>query len=151
MNIRNVYIKPIIRQGFLTALAGSMLFLGGCSATSSSVRAVQGPVTHSMSESTQVSETSAVESYSKVTICNRELQALKGINAAEYSRYHREMNHLVASGQRYMNVKDEISSDINDIMTPRYQFGMASLCWKIRNALSESLLSEASIPQERKP
>ena len=40
-------------------------------------------------------------------------------------------------------------TNINDIMTPRYQYGMASLCWRIRNALSQSLMAQADIPQER--
>jgi hypothetical protein len=88
---------------------------------------------------------------SKVAQCNNELAALKVVNAASYGRYRTEMNHLVASGKRYMNVQGGISNDINDIMMPRYQFGMASLCWRIRNALSQSLMKQADIPQGREP
>lgn len=151
MKMGNVYIKPILRRGGLVALAGSMLLLGGCSSKPSSVRAAHKPITPPVSATAQVATSSAVESDSKVRLCNKELQALKGINAAEYSRYRREMDHLVVSGQRYMNIQGEISNDINDILAPRYQFGMADLCWKIRNALSQSLLTEANITQERKP
>ncbi|HCV65743.1 MAG TPA: hypothetical protein DGZ94_10840 [Serratia sp.] len=90
-----------------------------------------------------------MEKDSKVTQCNNELAALKTVNAAQYARYRSEMDHLVASGRRYMEVKTGISNDINDIMTPRYQYGMARLCWGIRNALSQSLMAQADIPQGR--
>jgi hypothetical protein len=151
MNAGRLRIKPTFRLGIQAVLMSSIVVITGCSSMSPKVRPSPKGATPAVSVNMQMPSSPASEGGSKVTQCNNELLALKTINTAEYSRYHREMTQLVTSGQRYMNVKGEISSDINDIMTPRYQFGMANLCWKIRNALSQSLLTEVDIPQELKP
>lgn len=79
---------------------------------------------------------------SKVTQCKNELLALQKISPSIYPRYRATMDKLIASGQRYMAVQGGLSSDIHDILQPRYQFGMANLCWRIRNELSHALIEQ---------
>lgn len=151
MKAGSLRTKPLLRRSGLAAAIGSMLVVAGCSSTPPATPLKAKSAIPPVTVSAQVPTELATEGESKVSQCNKELQALKTINGAESARYQREMDHLVASGQQYMNVKAGISSDINDIMTPRYQFAVANLCWKIRNALSQSLLKQADMPQGSKP
>lgn len=140
-------------------MIGAVVVLGGCTTSPESRLRPQGTpgvaatpmkVTAIAAKPVAVAEAPPPpEKDSKVAQCNNELAALKTVNAPHYARYRSEMDHLVASGRRYMDVQAGISNDINDIMTPRYQYGMASLCWRIRNALSQSLMAQADIPQGR--
>lgn len=140
-------------------MIGAVVVLGGCTTSpesrlrpqgTSGIVAVPTTVTAIADKPAVVAEAPPPpEKDSKVAQCNNELAALKTVNAPHYARYRSEMDHLVASGRRYMDVQAGISNDINDIMTPRYQYGMASLCWRIRNALSQSLMAQADIPQGR--
>lgn len=156
----NAYFRSgALRRSVMMGMVGSFLLLGGCSTSPESrlrpqdapnIAAVPMKVTAIAATSNATPEVPpALEKDSKVTQCNNELAALKTVNAAQYARYRSEMDHLVASGRRYMAVQTGISNDINDIMTPRYQYGMARLCWGIRNALSQSLMAQADIPQGR--
>ncbi|TFZ49506.1 hypothetical protein E5C26_15830 [Serratia proteamaculans] len=156
----NAYFRSgALRRSVMMGMVGGFLLLGGCTTSPEARLRPQGtgnmaatpmkvtPVAAKPAAEPQAPQ--AVEKDSKVTQCNNELAALKTVNAAHYGRYRSEMDHLVASGRRYMDVQAGISNDINDIMTPRYQYGMASLCWRIRNALSQSLMAQADIPQGR--
>ncbi|MFS7159988.1 hypothetical protein AB6825_06945 [Serratia proteamaculans] len=156
----NAYFRSgALRRSVMMGMVGSFLLLGGCTTSPESrlrpqdapnIAAVPMKVTAIAATSNATPEVPpALEKDSKVTQCNNELGALKTVNAAQYARYRSEMDHLVASGRRYMAVQTGISNDINDIMTPRYQYGMARLCWGIRNALSQSLMAQADIPQGR--
>ncbi len=80
----------------------------------------------------------------KVGQCNSELAALQKVNPRGYARYRAAIDKLIASGRQYMAVQGTISQDINDILQPRYQFGMANLCWQIRSSLSASLLESVN-------
>ncbi|MFS7243193.1 hypothetical protein AB6849_23090 [Serratia proteamaculans] len=148
----NTYAIPdALRRGLLMLVAG--LLLTGCaSEPGARLRAPEGITTAAvpMKVTTIIPDSApSAGKDNKITQCNNELTALKAVNAAHYARYRSEMDHLVATGRRYMDVKAGISNDINDIMAPRYQYGMASLCWRIRNALSQSLMAQADIPQGR--
>ncbi|CAI0734954.1 hypothetical protein [Serratia quinivorans] len=153
------FMSGALRRSLMMGMVGSFLLLGGCTASpeprlppqdAASIAAAPMNVTPIAASPNATPETpAAMEKDSKVAQCNNELAALKTVNAAHYARYRSEMDHLVASGRRYMEVKTGISNDINDIMTPRYQYGMARLCWGIRNALSQSLMAQADIPQGR--
>ncbi len=155
----NAYFTPgALRRGLTMGMVSGFLILGGCSSWSesplrpqSAVNAKEAPVKAIAIDPNlnKAPEVPLVDKDNKVTQCNNELAALKTVNAAHFARYRSEMDRLVASGRRYIEVKVGISNDINDIMTPRYQYAMASLCWRIRNALSQSLMAQADIPQER--
>lgn len=152
------FTSGALRRGLTMGMVSGFLILGGCSSLPESPRRSQNAInakevpvkaTAIAPNLNQVPEAPAADKDNKVTQCNNELMALKTVNAAHFARYRSEMDRLVASGSRYIAVKAGISNDINDIMTPRYQYGMASLCWRIRNALSQSLMAQADIPQER--
>lgn len=80
----------------------------------------------------------------KIEQCNSDLAALQKVDPEGYSRYRTAMDQLVSTGRRYMAIQETISQDINDLLQPRYQFGMANLCWQIRNSLSNSLLDSVN-------
>jgi hypothetical protein len=157
----NAYFRSgALRRSVMMGMVSGFLLLGGCTTSPESRLRPQGAPGIASATPMKVTTIAAKpaltpeappppEKDSKVAQCNNELAALKTVNAAHYARYRSEMDHLVASGRRYMDVQAGISNDINDIMTPRYQYGMASLCWRIRNALSQSLMSQADIPQGR--
>jgi hypothetical protein len=148
-----------LRRSVVMAMVSSFVLLGGCTTSPESRLRPQGAPGMAVlpMKVTAIAAKPALapqappttEKDSKIAQCNNELAALKTVNTAHYARYRSEMDHLVASGRRYMDVQAGISNDINDIMTPRYQYGMASLCWRIRNALSQSLMAQADIPQGR--
>lgn len=78
----------------------------------------------------------------KLAQCTHELSALKTFNQAKWEQYQREFDRITRTSSAYLGVAASISGDINDLVRPRYQYALTSLCWHIRNDLSASLINQ---------
>lgn len=80
----------------------------------------------------------------KISQCTRELTALKSLNNASYVRYQRQFEQLTRASVAYLDVAGGIDSDINDLVRPKYQYALSSLCWHIKNELSTALIKQVN-------
>ncbi|MCT8353513.1 MULTISPECIES: hypothetical protein [Photorhabdus] len=78
----------------------------------------------------------------KLAQCTRELEALKQFNGAKYTRYKAEFDRIARTGSQYLAVANGISQDINDLVRPKYQYALTSLCYRIKNDLSLALINQ---------
>lgn len=79
---------------------------------------------------------------SKLSQCTRELEALKHFAKSKYTLYQVEFARITSSSAAYLDVARGISSDINDLVRPRYQYALTSLCYRIKNDLSTALINQ---------
>ncbi len=77
--------------------------------------------------------------------CTHELEALKTYSPAQYKQEHREFIQLTQRSAKYLEVSADISSDINQLVRPKYQFALASLCYRIRNDLTLALINQVKM------
>ncbi|HEM8838469.1 TPA: hypothetical protein U2R15_004179 [Klebsiella aerogenes] len=82
---------------------------------------------------------------SRLEQCTRELDALKQFNNTKYTSYKAELDRITRTGAQYLQVAGGISQDINDLVQPRYQYALTSLCQRVRADLSASLINQVSI------
>ncbi|OKB66582.1 hypothetical protein BHU62_11985 [Serratia marcescens] len=81
---------------------------------------------------------------SRLAQCTRELDALRRFSASKYTRYKTEFDRLTRTGSQYLAVAGGISKDINDLVQPKYQYALTSLCYRIRGDLSAALLNQVN-------
>ncbi|PKH23918.1 hypothetical protein CIG19_10320 [Enterobacterales bacterium CwR94] len=63
---------------------------------------------------------------------------------ASYDKYLAEFQRVGAQTNKYLQVKDAIGADIVDLVTPRYQFQIRELCFRIKNRLSQLIINAAA-------
>ncbi|MGM8398349.1 hypothetical protein [Enterobacter hormaechei] len=80
---------------------------------------------------------------SHLTQCKRDLESLHRISPFDYDRYRNEYDALMRSSAGFMAVSGDISDEVNDLARPRFQFALVNLCYRIKNALAKSLISQA--------
>ncbi|WP_166296173.1 hypothetical protein [Photorhabdus tasmaniensis] len=85
---------------------------------------------------------SADNNSGKLAQCTRELEALKQFSGAKYTRYKAEFDRIARTGSQYLAVANGISEDINDLVRPKYQYALTSLCYRIKNDLSLALINQ---------
>ncbi|OMQ22963.1 hypothetical protein [Serratia oryzae] len=72
--------------------------------------------------------------------CMKELNALQQVNQAMYQSRSLELNHIVSEAKLYMRVRDNVSTDIHQIMDAAYQFRISKTCNQIRTDLTKALV-----------
>ncbi len=77
--------------------------------------------------------------------CSHELEALKTYNPDRYKQYQQAFTQLSQSSAAYLAVSHDIGSDINNLVRPKYQFALASLCYRIRADLSTALINQVKV------
>lgn len=75
--------------------------------------------------------------------CNRDLESLHRISPSGYARYRDEYDALMRSSASFMAVSGDISDEVSDLARPRFQFALVNLCYRIKNALAQTLISQA--------
>lgn len=75
--------------------------------------------------------------------CKRDLESLRRISPSEYARYRDEYDALMSSSASFMAVSGDISDEVSDLARPRFQFALVNLCYRIKNALAQTLISQA--------
>ncbi|HEM8838358.1 TPA: hypothetical protein U2R15_004062 [Klebsiella aerogenes] len=141
---------PLWRH-LVTGMLVAVPLLSGCapkitSQVTPAESRVSQPVTREeTAEGEEHAEKSDVQDSSRLAQCTRELNALKEFDTDKYNRYKSELEHLTASGARYLAVSGNISKDINDLVQPRYQYALTSLCQRIKADLSSALINQVKI------
>ena len=51
-----------------------------------------------------------------------------------------EFQKIGAQTNKYLQIKDSIGADINDLVMPRYQFQIRELCFRIKTRLSQLII-----------
>ncbi|MGY2297169.1 hypothetical protein ACW9H7_17000 [Pseudomonas yamanorum] len=75
--------------------------------------------------------------------CRKEMEVLKVYNKASYNKYNAEYQVIANKTSKYMGVKDSISSDINDMVMPAYQFQIREFCFRVKTRLTELVIRQA--------
>ncbi|RMT64877.1 hypothetical protein ALP29_201868 [Pseudomonas syringae pv. avii] len=78
----------------------------------------------------------------RVQQCRRELDTLKLYNKASYDKYEAEFQVIASKTNKYVQVKDSISPDINDMVMPGYQFQIREFCFRVKTRLSQLVVRQ---------
>ena len=81
---------------------------------------------------------------SSVQQCRKELDAMRLYSQSSYDSYQAEFQKIGAQTSKYLQIKDSIGADINDLVMPRYQFQIRELCFRIKTRLSQLIIRQAS-------
>ena len=79
----------------------------------------------------------------RVQQCRREMDTIKLYNKASYDKYEAEFQVIASKINKYMQVKDSISPDINDMVMPGYQFQIREFCFRVKTRLSQLVVRQA--------
>lgn len=83
------------------------------------------------------------QGFSHLVQCKRDLESLHRISPAAYERYRNEYDSLMRSSTSFIAVSGDLSDDISSLARPRFQFALVDLCYRIKNAVAQELLSQA--------
>ncbi|KTC63768.1 hypothetical protein AO262_31975 [Pseudomonas fluorescens ABAC62] len=75
--------------------------------------------------------------------CRKELDVLKVYSKASYNKYEAEYQIIASKTGKYMEIKDSISPDINEMVMPAYQFQIREFCFRVKNRLTELVVRQA--------
>ena len=97
------------------------------------------------SDSTQPAAAPAMsdDRASNIQQCRKELDAMRLYSQASYDSYQAEFQKIGAQTNKYLQIKDTIGADINDLVMPRYQVQIRELCFRIKTRLSQLIIRQA--------
>lgn len=75
--------------------------------------------------------------------CNRDLESLHTVNQTAYRLYQKEYDELMNSSANFLSVKDDVSPEVAELARPRFQFALVNLCYRIKDALAQTLINQA--------
>jgi hypothetical protein len=99
------------------------------------------PVTPQFAPSAPVQSAESL-SANRVQECKKELAALKAFNPRSFEKYQAEYDTISRETQKYIKYREELGDDINYLVMPKYQFAIRNVCFRIKNDLSTSILSQ---------
>lgn len=79
----------------------------------------------------------------RIQECRKELDAMQSYSKASYDAYLAEFQKVGAQTNKYLQIKGGISSDINDLAMPRYQFQIRELCFRIKTRLTQLIIRQS--------
>lgn len=133
----------------ILAIAAAAWVLGGCAPRPASLVSTRPAVETARPVTTPATRAATPDpteqDASRLARCTRELEALKQFNPTRYAGYHRELEQITRTGAQYLAVSAGISQDINDLVQPRYQYALTSLCQRVRADLSAALINQVAI------
>ncbi|MGV3345238.1 hypothetical protein ACGVWS_05640 [Enterobacteriaceae bacterium LUAb1] len=80
----------------------------------------------------------------RVQQCRKELEAMRLYSQETYNEYLDAFQQVGATTNRYFQVKDALDNELIDLLTPRYQFQIRELCYRIKNRLSQLIIQAAT-------
>lgn len=89
------------------------------------------------------SENASKNDISHLTQCNRDLESLHTVNKREYDHYQIEYDNLMKNSASFLTVKDDVSPEVAALARPRFQFALVNLCYRIKDALAQTLINQA--------
>lgn len=72
--------------------------------------------------------------------CMKELNALQQVSPRLYQTRSTELNDIVSQAKLYMRIRDNVSTEIHQIMDAAYQFRIAKTCNRISTDLTNALI-----------
>lgn len=75
--------------------------------------------------------------------CNRDLESLRTVSMTAYRRYTAEYDALMKSSAGFMAVRDDVSPEVAELARPKFQFALVNLCYRIKDALAQTLINQA--------
>ena len=125
--------KNLFRHSFLLCLLGSSLSLSGCEAP-------KRPVTAAPVASEQAQEQSrAARETEQLALCQKELEALKPLDAKQQQIFQQEFSRLMSGAAQYASVRPHASSSTQETVDALYRYKVKRLCANISQALLSSL------------
>ncbi|MBH3008170.1 hypothetical protein I6I46_19575 [Serratia ureilytica] len=123
----------VFRHSVLLCLLGGSLLLSGCQATKRPTVAAT-PVP----EPTQEQSLAAREA-EELALCQKELEALKPVDARQYQIYQQEFSRLMSGAAQYANVRTQANSGTREAVDALYRYRGKRLCANIGQALLTGL------------
>lgn len=80
---------------------------------------------------------------SHLSQCNRDLESLRTVDAGQYRRLQTQYDTLMKSSESFLTVKDDVSPEVAALARPRFQFALVNLCYRIKDALAQTLIRQA--------
>ncbi|MBM7016675.1 hypothetical protein JTL32_20210 [Enterobacter cloacae] len=65
------------------------------------------------------------------------------MDAGQYHRFQTEYDALVKHSENFLTVKDDVSPEVAALVRPRFQFALVNLCYRIKDALAQTLIRQA--------
>jgi hypothetical protein len=118
----------------------ALVLLTGCVAKKAPTPVAE-PVTPGVAP--QPAPVIVADSSSRTLQCRRELEALQGYNPAKYRQYNAEFERTAGNLKKYLEIKNGIGSEVNDLAMPKYQFAIRDICFRIKNELATSIIHKA--------
>lgn len=118
------------RSAVLCLLSGSLL-LGGCEAR-------KRPTAQATAEPTQEQSLAAREA-EQLAQCQKELEALKPVDARQHQTYQQEFSRLMSGAAQYAGVRTQANSDTQETVDALYRYKVRRLCADISQALLTGL------------
>ncbi|ELY5941249.1 hypothetical protein SNN83_004411 [Cronobacter malonaticus] len=82
-------------------------------------------------------------SLSHLSQCNRDLESLRTVDAGQYRQYQSQYDSLMKTSAGFLSVKDDVSPEVAALARPRFQFALVNLCYRIKDALAQTLIRQA--------
>jgi hypothetical protein len=73
--------------------------------------------------------------------CRKELDALQMYSATKHQQLSAEFNRTAGQLKKYLEVKNNIGMDVNDLAMPKYQFAIRDVCFRIKTQLATSIVT----------
>ncbi|MTD25950.1 hypothetical protein [Erwinia sorbitola] len=90
-----------------------------------------------------VSQPQAQTSFdARVSQCRKELQVMQSYNVSVYQQYNQRFERANGQMEKYLEIRDKVGSDIDDIATPKYQYNVRRVCEEIRSSLMQLIIKE---------
>lgn len=118
------------RSAVLCLLGGSLL-LGGCEAR-------KRPTAQAATEPTQEQSLAAREA-EQLAQCQKELEALKPVDARQHQTYQQAFSRLMSGAVQYAGVRPHANSGTQETVDALYRYKVRRLCADISQALLTGL------------
>lgn len=129
------------------AIATLCVLLAGCQTAKTKPTTAAGvpvsapaPVTPSATVTQPTQPMASVGTDDIMYPCMKELNALQQVSPRLYQTRSTELNDIVAQAKLYMRIRDNVSTEIHQIMDAAYQFRIAKTCNRINTDLTNALI-----------
>ncbi|WP_455815706.1 hypothetical protein [Pseudomonas graminis] len=79
---------------------------------------------------------------SRVVQCRKELQVMQAYNVTVFEQYNQRFLRVNGQLEKYLEIRDKVGSEIDDIATPKYQYNVRRVCEEIRSTLMQLIIKE---------
>lgn len=116
------------RTPLLLCLMGGVLLLGGCEGSKRASPAAKQAVAQ------ESDKTEAQKEAERLAQCQKELEALKGINPEQHKAYRQEFDRLMSGAAQYAGLRTRVNSETQSTVDALYRYKVSRLCADITQA-----------------